>query len=148
MPWYPRGTVEERFWPKVDVRAPDECWEWRAGRNPNGYGVFRRHKMPEWSHRVAYELAHGAIPEGLELDHRCRNRACVNPAHLEAVTHRENIMRGTAPSARNARAIHCVNGHPFTEENTYYRPDGRGKHCRACKRQRDRAYKRQKVVAS
>ena len=71
------------------------------------------------AHRVAYELVKGKIPAGLELDHLCRNRICCNPAHLEAVTGRENSLRGVSPWAKNACATHCPRGHPYDAENTY-----------------------------
>ena len=76
------------------------------------------------------------VPEGMELDHLCRNRACINPNHLEAVTHRENCLRGASPPAHFARQTHCVNGHAFDETNTYLRHDGQGKRkCRTCARE-------------
>lgn len=80
------------------------------------------------AHRFAYELANGPIPDGLEIDHLCRNRKCVNPAHLQAVSHRENMLR--------AAKTHCLNGHPLTGPNVYLRPDGRGRECRECRRRR------------
>jgi hypothetical protein len=88
---------------------------------------------------VAYELFVGPIPEGLELDHLCRNPSCVNPAHLEAVTHRENVRRGDLHLVFGSRT-HCTMGHEFTDENTYPRPTG-GRGCRECRRERVRAYR-------
>ena len=81
----------ERFWSKVD--KTDTCWNWIAGRS-NGYGMIQINKKHKYAHRVSYEIFKGDIPEGLELDHLCRNRKCVNPDHLEAVSSRENTMRG------------------------------------------------------
>jgi hypothetical protein len=88
------------------------------------------------AHRFAWELLRGAIPDGLTLDHLCRNRRCVNPDHLEPVTAVENTMRGQAPHAINARKTHCLRGHAFDEENTYVRSDG-ARICRACVRARN-----------
>ncbi len=86
-----------------------------------------------YAHRAAYELYVGPIPEGLTIDHLCRNTLCVNPAHLEAVTMRENILRGTGPSAQAARKTHCLRGHPFDDGNTLFRATGK-RVCRACQR--------------
>lgn len=86
-------------------------------------------------HRVVYELEYGPIPEGRELDHLCRNRACVNPKHLEIVSHRENCLRGVAPAAQNARKTHCKYGHPLSGGNLHMRKDG-GRMCLACQERR------------
>lgn len=105
-------TIEDRFWPKVDRGGPDECWGWLAHRNPKGYGRFsvtRTHHVQ--AHRFAYEQEVGPIPTGLTLDHLCRNRGCVNPAHLEPVTNRENVLRGETLPALNIRKTRCPNGH-------------------------------------
>jgi hypothetical protein len=101
----------------------DDCWEWTAGRDKNGYGQFRSDDgVTTKAHRLLWELLVGSIPEGLELDHLCRNPSCVNPAHLEPVTHAENVARGQA-GAHHARKTHCPRGHEYSETNTYVRPD-------------------------
>lgn len=132
--------VEERFWAKVDKNGPvpeyaphlGPCWPWTAGGDGNGYGYFRVGAKRVLAHRFVYELLVGPIPEGLQIDHLCRVRACCNPDHLEAVTQRENLLRGAGHPAVNAAKTHCVNGHEFTPENTYVWHGGR--HCRACRR--------------
>lgn len=82
-------------------------------------------------HRVVWTLWRKPIPQGLTIDHLCRNKGCANPRHLEPVAHRENVLRGVSPAARHAQKIHCTNGHEFTPENTYRY--GGGRFCRACR---------------
>lgn len=107
-----------------------ECVRWGGKYFPNGYGRVG-YKM---AHRIVYEQEVGAIPDGLQIDHLCRNRWCVNVEHLEPVTIAENVLRGEGITAINARKTHCIHGHEFTEKNTYVRPD-RTNHrdCRICR---------------
>ncbi len=108
-----RRPLADRFWEKVDRDGPDGCWVWTGANNGAGYGQIRIDDRNRYAHRVAYELEVGPIPESLFIDHLCRNRGCVNPAHLEPVTNAENILRGTAPTAVNARKKACPKGHPY-----------------------------------
>ena len=125
-------TIPERFVEKIAIRPGPACWDWLAGRDHKGYGQFWLDGGTRLAHRVSYEYANGPIPNGLQLDHLCRNRACVNPAHLEPVTGRDNLLRGETKAAMNAAATHCSNGHAFDEVNTYH---WRGHRiCRACGR--------------
>jgi hypothetical protein len=123
------------------------CWEWGGYLDEKGYGRLVVKKRFRTAHSVLWVLERGPVPEGLELDHLCRNRACVNPDHLEPVTHRENMLRGAGPIAENAAKTHCKYGHPFDEENTILRPNRPGtRECRACHR-RDRNKARSRRVA-
>lgn len=125
--------LTERFWEKVDKEGPGGCWLWIGARLDLGYGVFWVDGATVRAHRYSYELAEGPIPDGLVLDHLCRNPPCVNPAHLEPVQQRENIMRGIGFAPENAAKTHCKYGHPLTEENVYRRSNG-GRLCKVCQR--------------
>lgn len=108
-----------RFMAKVDRGGPGECWPWLGAINlETGYGLFNQNGTTRLVHQVAYEIGYGKIPEGLEPDHTCRNRPCVNWFHLEAVTHRENVLRSYSPSAIAAASDECPNGHRYTPETT------------------------------
>src|SRR5438132_1259918 len=96
------------------------CWLWMRSLTTRGYGQFARNRQRFCAHRVSYELVRGAIPEGLQIDHLCRTRSCVNPDHLEPVTAQVNQRRGRTISAYYATRTHCVNGHEFTPENTAF----------------------------
>jgi HNH endonuclease len=120
-------SITERLLSKIAF-APSGCWLWTAATN-NGYALLwdnERQKLVK-AHRVAYELFIGAIPDGLELDHLCRVRHCVNPEHLEPVTRSENMLR--SPLIRRER---CSKGHPLTEGNVIYKKDGKRDRCRTC----------------
>ena len=125
----------DRFQAKVEYRDEEDCWEWignRSGGKNAGYGQFWVHGRLVKAHRYAYEMEYGPIPDGAVIDHLCRNRGCVNPLHLEAVSHRTNIRRGEGIAAINAIKEACINGHAFDEKNTGYR--GATRYCRTCLR--------------
>ena len=135
-----------RFWSRVE--KTDTCWLWQGHIMESGYAVFDSGFSPElgrrkWLrvHRFSYEEAKGPIPEGLTIDHLCRVRHCVNPAHLEAVTNWVNIHRGETLARANLAKTHCLRGHEFTHENTYRHPSGGNRACRICLRINDAAYK-------
>lgn len=120
----------------VSTARPElgQCWLWKGNPSQTGYGYFWYAKKKRLAHRFVYEWLVGPIPDGLVIDHLCRRRICVNPAHLETVTDRVNILRGEGPPARNVLKNICGHGHPLDDENTYWYPNGeRG--CRTCRAQ-------------
>ena len=134
------------FWAKVS--KTETCWLWGGTLDKDGYGVYSHWRGGDWrtgkmdkarTHMAAYVMAHGPIPEGLTIDHLCRVRACCNPAHLEAVTVRQNTMRGGGPTAVNAAKDTCEFGHPFRERG--YRA---GRFCPTCAKAAHDRYKASK----
>ena len=117
------------------------CWTWVGFIDKDGYGRWNCNVTGSpIAHRAVYILKRGPIPDGLTLDHLCRNRSCVNPDHMEAVTNKENLMRGTSFSAQNATKTHCKRGHALSGENLYVYQGRR--YCRACGREWGRAARR------
>ena len=132
------STPSERFWPKVNKTKG--CWLWTGCHNSSGYGTFWLEGRRMVAHRWPFESINGPVPKGLELDHLCRVRACVRPSHLEAVSHRTNIIRG---ASNELAKTHCPQGHPYSGANLVTRrgQNGRLKRtCRSCGRRRSLLY--------
>lgn len=127
-------TDYRRFRDKFYVDNDTGCWLWTAYIGDDGYGQFWLNGYRPRAHIVSYRWWVGSIPDGLQLDHLCRVRHCINPNHLEAVTPRENLLRGDTKTARNAKRIHCPSGHLLIGSNVYIRANG-GRECRACRKE-------------
>lgn len=143
-----KADLSVRIERKIE-RADSGCWEWRGARCGTGYGNLNVNGRMRQAHRVVYEMVRGPIPDGLHLDHLCRNRGCVNPDHLDLVSSRENTLRSpVALAAINARKTHCPNGHPYDDANTYFwkTKTGLKRHCRICNRAQVAAYLSRKKV--
>lgn len=127
--------VKARFWAKVDVRGPDACWEWLSTKIGKGYGRVRIGGVGQYpAHRIALWLSGAPIATDQVIDYLCRNPSCVNPAHLEAVSNRENTLRGVAGVHRVLERVsvtHCKRGHLMSPDNLRPRKDG-ARDCRAC----------------
>ncbi len=131
------------------VMLQDECWVWTGSKtryDGNGYGRTRVNGKKVVAHRAVYEALVGPIPAGMTLDHLCRNRLCVNPAHLEPTTMQENFLRGASLLAAQAQQTHCKRGHPLEGGNLSITNKGRSRRCKTCHRERTRA-RRAKVQA-
>jgi hypothetical protein len=132
---------EIRLWARVE--KTETCWLWK-GHTVSGYGMFSIAGKSIYIHRYAYELLVGPIPEGMQLDHLCRVRHCVNPDHLEPVTNRENVLRGLAATERKT---HCKRGHPLSGPNLYLSPTGI-RVCRECGKLRSKTPERRAAHAA
>lgn len=138
-----------RLWDNTTIDPVTGCWTWTGSLDRNGYGKIRFRGQTRAVHRIAMLHIGREFDTVLTLDHLCRNRACWNPAHLDAVTNRENILRGVAPTAVNAARTECTNGHPFDEANTRWRHrPGRNaeRQCRECDRQHERRRRRTRAA--
>lgn len=134
-----KGSTRSRLHPVGYVIEESGCWSWVGYLNADGYGIWEG----MLASRKMFAMANGPIPKGRELDHLCRNRACINPAHLESVSHKENCLRGESFSARNAQKTHCKRGHEYSGANLYVHKGGR--RCLECDRiQKAKQYARGK----
>jgi HNH endonuclease len=131
--------IEAKF-----IEKTDGCWLWKGHRLAGGYGQVSMNDKMKLAHRVVYEAFRGPIPEGLQLDHLCRNRGCVNPDHLEPVTQRVNTLRGLTLPAENSAKTHCKHGHPLSGDNLYVWNGSRGR-IRACRTCKNDSLKRQRA---
>ena len=150
---FARQSPEERFWAKVDKNGPrpeykpelGPCWIWQGAPKQEGYGQLYHEGRQQYAHRLSYQWSVGPIPDGLHIDHLCRVRICVNPAHLEPVVPVENTMRGDLPRLTSERCrgqTHCKWGHEFNEVNTYWSQRKNGswrRHCKQCWKERSKA---------
>jgi hypothetical protein len=132
---YRDSRLPDRFWTRVTPKRFG-CWIWEGGKDSNGYSFISWEGRNIRGHQLAYQQLVGPVPEGLQLDHLCERKACVNPNHLEPVTQIVNILRSaTSVPGMNARKSHCKYGHPFSQENTYRTSRGH-RQCRSCRRAR------------
>jgi hypothetical protein len=126
-----------KFQDRVHTEPNTGCWIWVGAHTPRGYGQFyngdrsRGRQIMSYAHRVSYEHFVASIEVGHEIDHKCKQPSCVNPEHLEAVSHRENVLRSDGVSARAARKTHCPQGHPYSGENLVL--DQGNRRCRTCR---------------
>ena len=134
---YPRPSLRERVLRQLVTDQESGCLLWAGCVRSNGYAYITCGSKLLLVHRLMYEWFVGPIPEGLELDHLCRVTRCAAPAHLEAVTHRVNMLRSKTPAAANAVKNHCDRGHEFDLLNTYFTPQG-FRQCRECNRAAER----------
>lgn len=125
---YKRKSLEERFWSRVN--KTDTCWLWTGHLASDGYGQIYNGKSSVYVHRLSLSFIGKTIPKGMEVDHLCRVKNCLNPEHLEVVTRKENILRGEGAAAKCARKTHCVRGHELNADNIY--PGKTYRQCKVC----------------
>lgn len=138
---YKHAPALDRYADKIAL-TESGCVEWIASINGSGYGTFGAGGgRTVMAHRWSYEYHVGPISDGLDLDHLCRNRKCVNPAHLEPVTTRTNLLRGVGVGCANAKKTHCPKGHPYSGDNLYVPPGRSNRACRSCRRKETKPLK-------
>ena len=122
----------QKFIKRIKMDLLSDCWNWVGYLSKDGYARISINGIQSYGHRLSYQYWKGNIPNGLQLDHLCRNRKCVNPNHLECVTTQENIRRGFSIATINSLKTHCKRGHEYTVKNTWYRKDRTGRFCKKC----------------
>lgn len=140
-PGRPARNTAETVWTRLAISHPAACWPFVGGLTTKGYGQFYFAGRKHLAHIVAWELTNGPVPDGLQLDHLCRNPACANPAHLEPVTSRENTERSPI---HNGAKTHCPQGHPYAGKNLRIRSTDGARICRACNNADARERKRRR----
>jgi hypothetical protein len=142
-----RPTVLERFIANISIQdTPTACWIWTGSKTPLGYGKLSVNRRNTYAHRLAWEYLRGPIPDGLVIDHLCRNPSCVNPAHLEPVTQQVNTQRKVMPVKPDAPPkTHCIHGHNLSGSNLYIAPSG-VQSCRECRSRNRLNYKKRKEL--
>lgn len=135
---YAKGSERERLMTFVNLDLNSGCWNWNGAKDKKGYGTYHKDKKPTPAHRFSYELFNNkSIPQGLYIDHICRNPSCVNPSHLDPVTPKENQYRSPITLATiNKNKEVCPKGHIYDADNTYIRPNNKGRKCRKCNAER------------
>lgn len=140
------AQIENLIKTRAEIRGPNECWLWRGTISQRGYGRFIFKGKTKTAHRVSFELVKGPIPTGLVIDHMCRNKICINPGHLRAVTPKTNTLSGISVTAVNSRKKKCKRGHPLSGYNLILKKKGRA--CRECQKLHSYKYKSKRAFLS